>query len=97
MHVAISFRWPKKVLPIVKEVEVIVHVYPTGIGLGKYMCSLPGFAISEIQRQFGLNTRHGFHTQASSIRQPLGAQNVFKGFVVYLNPGGAVVSEFGYP
>jgi hypothetical protein len=30
------------------------------------------------------------------IRQPFSAHDVFKWFVVYLDPGGAVVDQFGY-
>src|SRR5829696_125154 len=96
MHVAISLRWPKKVPAVLEEVEVVSHVYPTGIRLCKYACSLPGLAISEIQRQRGLKPRHGLQTQPAAVRQPFGAHDVFEWFVVYLDPGGAVDYQFAY-
>src|ERR1043165_1592095 len=95
MHEAVSFGWPKKVLPVVEEIQVVRHVHPTGIRLGEQTCSTPGFAIGNIKRQLRLKTRHGFQTQAPAIRQPPRAHDVFKRFVVDLNPGGAVVSELG--
>src|ERR1043166_3342569 len=43
MHVTESFGWPKKVLPVVEEVQVVSHVHPTGIRLGEQTCSTPGW------------------------------------------------------
>src|SRR5215211_5133833 len=96
MHVAIAFRWPKKMLSVTKEMQVVVHVDPTGISLCKYTCCLPGLAIGEIQRQLGLKSRHGFQTQAATIRQPFRADDVFKWFVGYLDPGRVGLTQFGY-
>src|ERR1043165_148193 len=95
MHVTVSFGWPKKVLPVVEEVQVVSHVHPTGISLGEHMCGASGFAIGNIKRQLRLKTRHGFQTQATAIRQPPRAHDVFEWLVVDLNPGGAFVSELG--
>src|SRR5215213_3348737 len=96
MHVAVSFRWPKKVLPVSKEVQVVVHVHPTGIGFCKYRYSLSGLAIGEIKSQLGLHARHSFKTQAAPIRQPFRTHDVFEWFVAYLDPGRAGASEFSY-
>src|SRR5690349_4092783 len=96
MQVSISLRGPKKVLAVVEEVEIVSHVYPTGISLGEYMCSFPGLAIREIQIQLGLDARHGLQTQPASIGQPLRAYDVFEWLVCYLNPGGVVASQLGY-
>src|ERR1051325_1379613 len=96
MKVAIALRRPKKVLTVIEEVEIVSHVYPTGISLGEYVCRFPGLAIGEIQIQLSLNTRHSFQTQPPAIRQPFGAHDVFEWFVCYLNPGGVVDSQLVY-
>src|SRR5688572_22526867 len=93
MHVAIPLRRPKEMTPVAVEVQIVGHVHPTRIRLGKDTSGGAVLAVGKVQSHLGLRARHRHQTESAPVRQPLRAHEVFEWTVGNLYPRRSRVSD----